>query len=184
LNRFVRVGVRRAKTDWAGIVGRVTVDGGEGAQEQTADGCQDSGAFRGDAILGDQQQESGKKHVDVGGGLEFGELAGEGRADVGGIGLAGVELGVAKTEAGTGIELGQAAAAAGGGVVKTAVSMVGWAGMVIEIGGWMRGVVVHEFVPFWESGFFETGEKVLVVSQRARSGLKAGGLRVPRCGAE
>ena len=69
------------------------------------DACQD-GAVGGDAVLRDQQQELGKEHVDVGGGIEFSEVAGEGRAEVARIGLPGMKLGVAEAQAGGGIRLG------------------------------------------------------------------------------
>ncbi len=45
-------------------------DGGEGAEQQAVDVGEDGGASRGDAVLGEQQEELGEDLVDVRGGLE------------------------------------------------------------------------------------------------------------------
>jgi hypothetical protein len=91
---------------WGGVGGDFVfdVDCVEGAEEKVAGVGHDGAAARGEAVLGEEEQETGEKLVDFGGGLELGEIAekfgGEGRIGEA-MGWAG---GVARAE--TGVSVG------------------------------------------------------------------------------
>jgi len=52
-------------------------DGGKGAEQEVGDVCEDGGATRGEAVLGKEDEQSGKDLIDVVGGLEGGKFADE-----------------------------------------------------------------------------------------------------------
>jgi hypothetical protein len=87
------------------------LDGGEGAEKQAGGVGNDGGAARGDAILGEQDEQLGEDLVDVGGGGELGELADQVRGEVGDFKALKVKLGMAEAEAGVGVDNAEAAAA-------------------------------------------------------------------------
>jgi len=103
----------------------LAVDGAVGVEELVGDVGQDGGAARGDAAFGDENEEPGKKLVDVNAGIEFGELG----EKVGGeifrvvlwrLGRGGAQGGMAETKVRTGVEDGETAATAVGGEVAAA----------------------------------------------------------------
>ena len=61
------------------------VDGAMGVEELVGDVSQDGGAARGDAALGNKDQELGEELVDVNGGLKLGEFGEEFPGEVEGI---------------------------------------------------------------------------------------------------
>ena len=102
--------------------GLFLAEGAVGVEELIGDVGEDGGAARGDAALGDEDEEAGEELVDGDSGVEFGglgeEIGGEvfgvaGRLQAGGAnGGAEVEVAGAKTE--LGIEAGKTAALAVG----------------------------------------------------------------------
>ena len=95
-------------------------DGGEGAEKQLADVGEDGGAPRGDAVLGEEEEEIGEELVDVRGGVESSELADEVGGEVGGIAFLLLKLGVTEAEAGSSVGDAEATAAIGGGAMLAA----------------------------------------------------------------
>jgi hypothetical protein len=110
------------------------VDSVKAAEEEIAGVGHDGAATRGEAVLCEEEQETGEELVDLGGGLELGEVAEEFGGESGIIGLmdGGTEV-VARAEPGAGVASLVAAAASGGSAVATArepgVS-----------GGWLSGL--------------------------------------------
>ena len=79
------------------------VDGVKAAEEEIAGVGHDGAATRGEAVLCEEEQETGEELVDMGGGLELGEFAEEIGGDLG-IGIAmGWAGGVARAEAGVSV---------------------------------------------------------------------------------
>jgi hypothetical protein len=107
-------------------------DGGEGAEEEIADVGEDGGAACGDAVLRKQAEEIGEDLVEVGGGLEFSELAEEGDGEVGFLEAAGAGVDVFGAETGGDVGDGMAAAASGAGAVLATGQVIGGAG----VDGW------------------------------------------------
>jgi hypothetical protein len=90
LEEVAEVETRRFKARSVRVAGmEFAVEGGKGAEEEIADVGEDGGAARGDAAFGEQQEQTAEEEVDFGGGLELPEFAGEGGAEVGGIGRMG-----------------------------------------------------------------------------------------------
>jgi hypothetical protein len=122
--RSVSIGARHINDDslWL-VVLRVefVFEGGEGAQKQVAGVGHDCGATRGDAVLGLEQKEAGKKVVDRDGGLEFGKASDEFGSKAGGLVLLLLATGMLGAEGGERIGNGQAAAALAGMVLAAAV---------------------------------------------------------------
>ncbi len=104
-------------------------DGGEGAEEQVADVGKDGGAACGDAILREKAEEIGKDLVEVGSGLQFGELAEEGDREIGLLEADPSGVDVFGAETGDGAGNGMAAAAACAGAVLTSGQVIGGAGV-------------------------------------------------------
>ncbi len=75
-------------------------DGGEGAEKQAVDVGEDGGASRGDAVLGEQEEELGEDLVDVRGGQEADELAHQVGGEVGDLAFLLLEVGVTEAELG------------------------------------------------------------------------------------
>jgi hypothetical protein len=122
------------------------VDGAVGMEELVGDVGQNGGATRGDAALGDLDEQTGEKLVDVHGGLEFREFGEEFGGEIVGVGLglpvgdahggAGGEVVEAKTK--LGIQAGQTTALAVGKMILTARWVVDGAGVT--------GFGVHGFL--------------------------------------
>jgi len=93
--------------------------GGEGAEEEIADVGEDGGAACGDAVLGKKAEEIGEDLVEVGSGLQFGELAEEGDGEVGLLEPDRAGVDVFGAETGGGVGDGLAATASGAGAVLT-----------------------------------------------------------------
>jgi len=115
------------------------LDGGESAEEELIDVGEDGGAARGDAVLSEEDHEFGEEVMNLGGGVELGEVAGEGGGEVGvgGIGLLLLEAGMAKAETGMRVQDVQTATAAFAGEMAAA-GVVGGAGF---------GVFISHFEP-------------------------------------
>jgi len=98
------------------------LDGGEGAEEELIDVGEDGGAARGDAVLREEDHEFGEEVMNLGGGVELGEQAGEsgGKVALGGIGLLIHEAGMTEAETGMRVEDAQTAAAAFAGEMAAA----------------------------------------------------------------
>src|SRR5260370_35628001 len=94
-------------------------DGGEGAEEKVADVSEDGGAASGDAVLGEKAEEIGENLVEVGGGLQFGELAEESDGEVGLLEADRAGVDVFGAETGGGVGDGVEAPSAGAGTVLT-----------------------------------------------------------------
>jgi hypothetical protein len=98
------------------------VDGVEGAEEKVAGVGHDGAAARGEAVLGEEEQETGEELVDLGGGLELGEIAEE----IGGEGGIGIAAGgteeVAAAETGLRIDGFGATTATAGSAMNAAGS--------------------------------------------------------------
>ncbi len=109
-----------------GIRGRLGVelvpDGGEGAEELVGDVSEDGGAAGGDAILGQEEKETGEEFVDVLGRGEFGQVLGKGLGDSSGFG--GLLLLAAVVGAVGGVGGGEGAATAPGSVAVGAAGEV------------------------------------------------------------
>jgi len=104
-------------------------DGGKGAEEELIDVGEDGGTARGDAVLREEDHEFGEEIMNLGGGVELGEVAGEGGGEVavGGIGLLILEAGMAKAETGMRVQDAQTATTAFAGEMAAA-GVVGGAG--------------------------------------------------------
>jgi len=98
--------------------GRLLLDDGDGTEDLVGDVGEDGGASRGDAVLGEEQEQAGEEIVDGGGGGEFFQARGEGGGEVG-FGLSG-ESGMEAAEFRPGCGDRQAAAAAGRTPIVTA----------------------------------------------------------------
>ncbi len=137
--RLVAVGFRHVNDDFrAGMtlgVGLV-LDGGEGAEEQVADVGEDGGAACSDAVLGKKAEEIGEDLIEVGRGLELGELAEEGDGEVGLLETDRARVDVFGAETGGDIGDSVAATAAGAGAVLTTGQVIGEAGV--------DGLFVHQ----------------------------------------
>ncbi len=83
---------------------RFAVNGAVAVQELVGDVRQNGGAARGDAAFGDEDEESGKELVDLGGRLECGELPEEIGGEVVRVGLDGLRPGVPETETGLSVQ--------------------------------------------------------------------------------
>jgi len=98
------------------------VDRVEGAEEKVAGVGHDGAAARGEAVLGEEEQETGEELVDLGGGLELGEIAEE----IGGEGGIGIAAGgteeVAAAETGLRIDGFGATTATAGSAMNAAGS--------------------------------------------------------------
>lgn len=125
-HRFSAVGTREIpkKGRFGGAVAGVRTeflfDGGEGAEKQAGDIGDDGGAARGDAVLGEEDEELGEDLVDVGGGGKLAEIAGEVGGEVGRVGGWRPKVDVVFAEIGRGVREGEAAATAAGVAVQTA----------------------------------------------------------------
>jgi hypothetical protein len=106
------------------------VDGVQAAEEEIAGVGHDGAAARGEAVLGEEEQETGEELVDFAGGLELGEIAEEFGGETGiGIAAGGTEE-MAAAKAGLRVDgiglatatAGRAMNAAGSGLAK------GWIG--------------------------------------------------------
>ena len=95
------------------------IDGGEGAELEAVDIGHDAGVTRGDAAFDEKDEEAGEEVVDLRGGFEIGEEAGEGGREVGGaiVVVLLLEGRMAEAEAGAGVLDGEAAAATSAGDV-------------------------------------------------------------------
>ena len=82
----------------AGLEFVFVVDGGEGAEKQIAGVGHDGGTARGDAVVSLEKEEPREETVDVRGGGEFGELAGEVAGEIIRAALFAAKLGMAETE--------------------------------------------------------------------------------------
>ena len=104
-------------------------DGGKGAEEELIDVGEDSSAARRDAVLREQDDQFGEEVMNLRGGVEVAEQAGEGGGDVavGGIGLLVLEARMTKTETGMRVQDAQTTAAAFAGEMAAA-GVVGGAG--------------------------------------------------------
>jgi len=149
----LRAPIYRGRAGWAGNIhhddggggglGRLglafLLDGREGAEEELIDVGEDGGAARGNAVLGEQDHEFGEEVMNLGGGVELAEQAGEGGGEVGvgGIGLPILKARMAKAESGMRVQDAQTAAAAFAGEMAAA-GVVGGAGF---------GVFISHFEP-------------------------------------
>ena len=97
-----------------GNSGRFAVHGREGVEKQIADIGQDSGAPRGDLIVGKELVQFTEGMVDAGSGLETLGLACEGRGELSEVALFVLLVGVFEAEAGVVVGNGQTAKAATG----------------------------------------------------------------------
>jgi hypothetical protein len=110
------IGARTAHDDVDGPVGVavvVVINGAVRVEELVGDVGQDGGAARGDAALGDLDEEIGEEFVDGDGGLEVGEFADELGGEIRGVGLGKLARGAhggtqgemveAKTKLGSGV---------------------------------------------------------------------------------
>ncbi len=94
-------------------------------QELVGDVRQNGGAARGDAAFGDEDEESGKELVDLGGRLECGELPEEIGGEVVRVGLDGLRPGMPETETGLSVQDAETALAPVAGVMAAARVMEG-----------------------------------------------------------
>src|SRR6266849_4263497 len=118
----VAIWARHIENDLAWLVVQgveFVFDGGDGAEEEIADVGEDGGAACGDAILGKKAEEIGEDLVEVGSGLQFGELAEEGDGEVGLLETDRAGVDVFGAETGGGVGDGLAATASGAGAVLT-----------------------------------------------------------------
>ncbi len=109
--------------DLGGVIGgrlEFVLGGRHGAQEQIADVGEDRRAARGDAALGEKKEEFGEEGIDVGGGSELDQSAGEVGGEVGDIAFLLQKLGVTEAEEGAGVEGAVAATPPGGGALAAA----------------------------------------------------------------
>jgi len=126
----VAIWARHIENDLAWLVVQgveFVFDGGDGAEEEIADVGEDGGAACGDAILREEAEKIGEHLVEVGSGLEFGELADEGGGEVGLIEVDRAGVDMFGAEASDGVGDGVAATAAGGGAVLTTGQVIGGA---------------------------------------------------------
>jgi hypothetical protein len=119
----IAFGADEVEDDLLGSVGGdfvLDIDGMQAAEEKVAGVGHDGAAARGEAVLGEEEQEAGEELVDFGGGLELGEITEEFGGE-GGIGIAVVlGAGMAGTEAGSGVGDAGVAMASARGVVGAA----------------------------------------------------------------
>jgi hypothetical protein len=101
---------------------RFAVDGAVGVEELIRDVSEDRGATGGDATLDDQDQEAGKKLIDVDGGFKLRNLRQEVGGQVEGVAGLGGEKGA---DSGTGAEVVEAKPKMGIGGVEAATLAVG-----------------------------------------------------------
>ena len=106
------------------------VDGGEGAEKEISDVCEDGGAAGGNAVLGEQAEEIREDLIDVGSGVELSKLTDENRSEVGLFAVFPASLHVFGAEARGSVRNGVTATAAGAGAVLTARQVIGEAGVV------------------------------------------------------
>jgi hypothetical protein len=126
--RFVRGAGPVAEVEFkAFVLGRdviVAGDGAMGVEKLVGDVGHDGGATRGDAALGDEDEETGEKLVDVDAGAELGEFGEEFGGEVFRVVLGRLgrseQSGMAETKMGAGGQNSETAAAAVGGEVAAA----------------------------------------------------------------
>jgi hypothetical protein len=130
ISSIFALGADQVEDDLLGGVGGdfvLDVPGAVGVQEEVAGVSHDGGASRGDAVLGEEEQQAGEELVHRGGGVELGEIAekfgGQGRV---GIAAGGTEE-MATAEAGLRVD-------SFGPATTTARSAMNAAG-----GGWSEG---------------------------------------------
>ena len=134
----VAFGADEIPDDFLGGVGGdfvLDVPGAVGVEDEVTGVSHDGGAARGDAVLGEKEEEPGEELVDFGGGIELGEIAEEFGGE-GGIGLVGggAEI-VQRAEAGAGVtSFGAAVASCGGAVAAARKSGVDW------LDGWLSAL--------------------------------------------
>ena len=93
------------------------VDGGEGAEKQVAGVGHDGSTARSDAVVGLEKEESRKESVEVRGGGEFGQLAGEVAGEIGSMAFFLAQLGMPEAEMRFWVQDAQAAATTGDGTM-------------------------------------------------------------------
>jgi hypothetical protein len=128
------VGARAVEDDGDGLLVGFAINGALGMEKLVGDISQNGGSARGDAAFGDEDKEFGEELVDVGSGLELGELPDEFGGEIGGVRRGGLWLGVAEAKTGARVHDGKLAAATVVGVVAAAGAFggAGFGGLIVH----------------------------------------------------
>jgi hypothetical protein len=167
----VALGARQVENDFLGGIGGdfiLDVDGAVAVENEVAGVSHDGGASRGDAVLGEKEEEAREELIHFGSGVEVGEIAEELSGERG-IGIAaGRTEEMATAEAGLRVDgFGRATTTAGSAMDAAGRSWAEWWCCGRWVGRWY-GRLIHSGIHFETSlslnwAFVDFGERLHVI---------------------